>query len=340
MSATTQYTDFQDLYTGLQNRVRVTTGVTATENQSKNYINIALHDMHIGYGEKFPWAERTAILRTQAPYTTGTVATTKGSTTVTGSSTLWNTANDFSVNNVRAGGKMTFGGADTYEVSAIASDTSLTLTQRFISTSLAAGSSYTYFEDEYDLASDFLRPLDLTSFDLNGEVELVDRREFRRAFARNATTGRVQMATIVDLAPSGNTTPRRRVRFWKAPGTNYLLTYAYVTSNLATSSAGAAQAQLSAATDEPIVPLAYRHVIVLHALYHWYRDKKDDARSQEVKGEYTDLILRIVGDNEDGQRRPHVHPRVGAYVHRATRPWSGGSGVGRYSDGTRFDELR
>ncbi len=340
MSSSTQVTDFQDLYTSLQNRVRVTTGITATENQAKAMINTALHDMHIGYGEKFPWAERTSVLRTQAPYTTGTVTTTKGSTTVTGSSTLWNTANDFAVNNVRAGGKMTFGGADTYEVSSVTSDTVVVLTQRFISTSLAAGSSYTYFEDEYDLASDFLRPLDLTSFDLNGEVELVDRREFRRAFARNNTTGRVQMATIVDLAPSGNTTPRRRVRFWKAPGTNYLLPYAYVTSNLAVSSTGTAQAQLSAATDEPIVPLAYRHAIVLHALYHWYRDKKDDARSQEVKGEYTDLILRIVGDNEDGQRRPQIHPRIGAYVHRATRPWTGATGGGRYSDGTRFDELR
>ena len=48
MSATSQLTTFSDLYTDLQNRVRVTTGVTATENQAKRYINIALHDLHLG----------------------------------------------------------------------------------------------------------------------------------------------------------------------------------------------------------------------------------------------------------------------------------------------------
>src|SRR3990167_10782650 len=116
MSATTQPTDFSDLFTDLQNRVRVNTGVTATENQAKRYINTALQDMHIGFGEKFPWAERDDVLRTQAQYTTGTVTITKGSTALTGASTLWNTANSFSVNNVRVGGKITINGStEVYE---------------------------------------------------------------------------------------------------------------------------------------------------------------------------------------------------------------------------------
>ena len=90
MSATSQPTDFSDLFTDLQNRVHVITGVTATANQAKRYINIALHDMHLGFGEKFYWAEREAQLITHAEYTTGTVAVTIGSTTITGTSTAWN----------------------------------------------------------------------------------------------------------------------------------------------------------------------------------------------------------------------------------------------------------
>lgn len=57
MSSTSQYTTFSDLYTGLQQRVRVTTGVAATENQAKNYINVALHDFNLGFQYKLPWLE-------------------------------------------------------------------------------------------------------------------------------------------------------------------------------------------------------------------------------------------------------------------------------------------
>jgi hypothetical protein len=48
VSSTSQLTTFSDIYTDLQNRVRVTTSVTATETQAKRYINIALQDMHLG----------------------------------------------------------------------------------------------------------------------------------------------------------------------------------------------------------------------------------------------------------------------------------------------------
>src|SRR3990167_1892418 len=113
MSATTQVTTFSDLYTALEQAVRVSTGITATENQAKRAINMALHDMHLGLDYRLPWAERRAVIRTQDDYSTGTVTTTKGSTAVTGASTLWNTANDFSVNNARANGKIVFGGSRT-----------------------------------------------------------------------------------------------------------------------------------------------------------------------------------------------------------------------------------
>lgn len=322
MSATTQLTDFSDLYTDLSNRVRITTAVTATENLAKRYINIALHDLHIGYAERLPWCERRSVLITQPQYTTGTLTATKGSITITGSGTAWNTTNDFSVANMRTGGKIRInGGSEVYEVSSVASDTSAALTSKFTQTTVT-GASYTYFEDEYALASDFLRPIDLRQFSDPANIELIGRTEFRRRFPRNHITGKPVCATILDLAFSGNTTPVRKVLFYKAPDVAYSIPYTYATSNLAVSSAGAAQTQLSAATDEPIVPLRYRHLIVLHALKDWYRDQKDDDRYAAVKAEYEQLLLRVVGDTEIGQAHPYLRPDTSGYVQRARRPYA------------------
>lgn len=337
MSSTSQLTTFSDLYTDLLNRVRSDTSQTATSTQAKRYINIALQDMHLGFDYRFPWAERSAILLTQAQYDTGTVTITQGSTTLTGSGTAWNTANAFSVNNMRANGKVRIAGSrQPYIVSSVFSDTAATLSSKFVESDVSA-ETYLYYEDEYDLAADFLRPVDAQSFSDECSISIISRTEFRRRFPTNSTTGRPSVACINDYAPSGNTTPIRRVQFSNAPSTAMRIPYAYITSYLAVTSSGTAQAQLSGDTDEPIVPLRYRHAIVFHALHHWYRDKKDDSRSGEAKSEYTDIMLRASADVEVGGKRPQFQPRSGVYANRARRPWRGGGG--RYDINGRFDRL-
>lgn len=336
MSATTQVTTFSDLYTDLMNRVRSQTTETATVSQAKRYIAIALQDMHIGFQEKVPWAERSAQLLTHASYSTGTVAITQGSTTLTGTGTAWNTANAFSVNNAQAGGKIVIAGLPViYEVSAVGGDTAITLTQKFVGETQTEA-TYVYFEDEYALAADFLRPVDAQSFDDRGTIDLISRTEFRQRYPRNAVTGNPRAACIVDRAASGSTTPRRRIALAPPPSTTTLIPYSYITSNLVVSSAGAAQAEFSADSDEPIVPLRYRHAIVFHALAKWYRDKKDDGRADSAQGDYTDLMLRIGADQEIGAKRPRLAPRVSHYRARAARPWRG---AGRFDTGGRFDRM-
>ena len=338
MAVDTQVTSFTDLYTDLQNRVRAQTAVTATQNQAKRYINIALHDMHIGSGERFPWAERTQELITQAEYTTGTLAVSKGSTSVTGTSTLWNTNNDFGVANARVGGKMVIdGGVEVYTVSAVGSDTSITLSSRFMKTTVTAA-GYVYFEDEYALHADFLRPIDLTFFDKNTEITLIGRRTFRERYPRNKVTGKPLVAAIFDKEFGSNTVPVRNVKFHKPPDDFYLIPYSFVTNKLGVSSSGTEQTQLSADTDEPIVPLQYRHAITFHALYHWYRDKRDDDREASAKAEYTDLILRITGDQEIGRPRPQMRPQVSSYVRAARQPYLRRGR--RHTTGSVFDEIR
>lgn len=341
MGVATQVTDLSDLRADLLTMMREATGVTATNNIADRYLNRALHDMHINPGNNWPWAIRRADLITHDDYTTGTVAIALATrTTVTGTSTAWNTlvtgmATGF--NNARAGGKMTFaGGTDPYEVSVVNSDTSITLSTRYVeSAALAAGSSYRYFEDEYALAADFFRPLDALNFDVDGEISLISPMEFRRRYTRNTIPGKPRVATLIELDFGANTTPRYRVVFHPPPNDQYLIRYDYVTSYLAVSNAGADQTQLTATDDEPIVPLRYRHALVFHAAYMWLLARKDDKRSQEMKREYTELMTRIAGDGFPSKERPRLAPRTGQYYSQ-TRPYR----RQRFDVGGRFDELR
>ena len=338
MSATSQYTTFSDLYVGLMNAVRADTSQTATSNQAKRYINIALQDMHVGFGEKFPWAERRDVLVTQPEFTTGTLTITQGSTTITGDSTLWNTNNAFSVANMRVGGKIRINaGTEVYKITAVASDTSATLSHKFTQADVAAV-NYSYFEDEYSLVADFLRPIDLQRFSSNVPIDLVDRLRFRRAFVRNYLVGKPSVATLIDLPAIGNTTPIRKVKFHPPPDIAYSIPYTYVTANLVVTSAGAVATSFINDDDEPIVPIRYRHAIFYHALYHWYRDRKNDSRSQEAKGEYSDLILRMTGDVEVGAQRMAMKPATSSYRRKAQRPYRGRGGR-RFDFNGRFDRL-
>lgn len=329
---------FNDLYTDLQNRVRLQTGVTATENQAKRYINLALEDMHVSFTEKWPWAERQATLLTGAQYTTGTLSVSQGGTAVVGVGTAWNTANSFAINNVRAGGRLLIAGSlEPNDVLSVQSDTQLTLSQPFVATA-AAAAGYVYFEDRATLPAAFLRPIDAQFFDSRAEIQLLSRTEFRRRFTSNWTPGRPQYACIVDAAFSGSTAPRRQIQFARPPDQNYNIPYSYITANLAVTAAGVEQNYLINDTDEPIVYLRYRMAIVLHALYNWYRDKKDDQRSAPVQQEYIDLLSRVALDQEVGSPRPQISPNVGPYQRAASRPYGRSRGR-RYDVNGAFDRM-
>ena len=339
MSATSQVTDLNDLRTEVISAVREQSGVTSINNVVDRYINRALHDIHINPGNIVPWAIRSGTLTTHATYTTGTASITIATsrTAVTGASTAWNTAvTGYSFNNVRARGKIVFSGElDVYSVASVSGNTALVLGENYIGTSNLSAASYTYFEDEYVLASDFLRPVDLRSFSTELNISLIGAADFRRTYPRNAITGPPKVATTIQLAFSGSTTPRLRVVFHPAPEKIYLIPYDYVTSNLAVSTAGAEQAQLSAATDEPIIPLRYRHLIVYRALADWYREQMDDKRSGAANVMFIDLMARVKGDTTIGQDRPRFMPWV-SWV-GATHPRRRGS---RWASGTWFDQLR
>ena len=167
-------------------------------------------------------------------------------------------------------------------------------------------------------------------------IPLIGQAEFRRRYPRNSVTGKPKVACIIQLPFSGNTTPRYRVVLHPPTDATYSIPYNFVTSNLAVTSAGTEQTQLVNDTDEPIVPLRYRHAIVFHALYNWLRDRKDDARSGEAKAEYVEIMGRVANDTQIGQDRPRISPRTGQYYGFGRR---GSRRIGRYDVGGRFDNL-
>ena len=343
MSNISQYTDFSDLYTGLLNIMRQDTSQTATVTQAKRQINIGLKDLHLGTEIRFPtpWAERDGIIRTHPRYNTGTIASIIGSKTLTGSSTAWNTANDFSENNVRANkGKMTIGGSvEVYDVTAVDNDTSCTLSPVAIET-IASGSSYDYFEDEYPLESDFSNLVgDQVNFDTGREIRNIDSNLFRALYPRNRIPGKPKAATLIALGPSNGVSTNYRVRFAPPPDATYLIRYFYFTTHLAVTAQGETLTDLINDTDQPIVPLKYRHVILWHAAYLWYLTKKNDPRWQAMKGEYTDLMLRIQQEIGPADRRARLQPVVSGYKQHASHPYSSRGRAARFDTG-QFDLLQ
>jgi hypothetical protein len=215
----------------------------------------------------------------------------------------------------------------------VGGDTSITLADRWLGDTALDGDTYTYFEDEYALESDFYRLVDVRRFSTVFNIPVISRKEFYQRFPLNTTTGTPQIATIIDLAFGSTSARQQRVVFHPAPSTVMNIPYRYITSNLAVSTTGTAGAQMSSDDDEPIIPLRYRHVLVFYAIAQWYRDRKDDARSQEAGAEYVDLVRRMAGDYAPEEDRPRFVPK------RAFR----GPRIAtsrRYSTGDEFEQMR
>jgi hypothetical protein len=338
MSSTTEVRTFSDIYTEILNKMRQPTNVTAITNQAKRYANTALHDMVFGFEYKLPWLERDSHIITMAPYTTGTVSATRGSTTLTGVDTVWTTNNTYGVANARTTGKISLGDNNIYTITTVGAS-SITLGQRYVADSnLDAGSEYTYFEDEYALAADFLKPLDYRRFSPAFNLPIIGRHDFKRYYPKANISGTPKIATILDKTFSGSTAPVMMVQFYPYPSTNFIIPYSYVTKNLAVTSAGVEGPSMVDDTDEPALPVHYRNALISFAIAKWYRDKKDDNRSEAAKADYMDEVNRIVGDQRIGANTvAHIQPRPGMYHSRSV--YGGGRGR-RFSTDNSFDDFR
>jgi hypothetical protein len=205
-------------------------------------------------------------------------------------------------------------------VASVLGATSLTLDTRYIGTTSLSGVTYQYYEDEYPLADDFGEVTNLRYFSENMGITLIGPNDFDRAYSRNSRRNQPRHATVLDIGPSGSAERRQRVLLGPAPDRTYQIPYRYQTNKLAVSSAGVAQINLSAATDQPIVPLRYRMGIVFKAAALWARDRlQNPDLANQWNGEYETLVLRTRTNRSPADDRPRLVPRV-RYQQRARYP--------------------
>lgn len=332
-----------ELQTDFLEKLKEVTGNSTVNTIVTRYLNQALQDMH---QERWWWAERRNTIRTNPPYTTGTVAVAVTSLTtrrtVTGTSTLWTTANSFGDNNAQAAMKMTLGSNSTVHViSTVDSATQITLdtTTPFVGADALTTGGYTVYQDEYSLQSDFDMPADLRFFDEDRTIGLLGPQEFYILYPTNSFTGNVKHATLIELGPSGSTALRRRVIFGPAPNTTFIIPYRYYTTNLAVSSTGVAARFMSATADEPIVPHPYRQGIVFKALELWFTSRKRDSEQAMMFGQqYSTLMLRARQPKHAAEDLPRLKPNVASYWQAAKRPYR--TSARRYDGDAAFDQMR
>jgi len=361
---------FQELYSALSEAVKES-GETVRVEILKRYINSAHLDMHIGRGEKFPWAQKTAVLATVPQYTTGTVSVTKGSQICTGTGTSWFTTNTGLANisvGMRAtptpivgGGKFVISGHDVPYTNLTDKDVGASQSESVKFSQTYAGETnataqYRYFEDTYLLPADFLKPIDQQSFSDDHSIRIISRQEFRRRNPRISNVGTPAYCTFFQAPYGGlggkldagvtSTDERMRTKIQFNLGTNALLriSFTYVTSNIVTSTTDDSNYSLSESfvldSDEPLMPNQYRYAIVLKALTHYFRDQNDDVRSQEASAQYDALMTRVIGDNSFGAAdKPQIQPRAARHNQsRAKRPYSRRYGH-RYDLNGEFDRF-
>ena len=131
-----------------RNRLQKMAGVPTASNTDiyDSHINDALEMIVAEHDWAFLRNPFTDAFNTEAPYTTGTVSLTKGSTTITGSGALWTTAG-FSTS---AGRYEIYVGSEVYGVT-LSADNAGTLTRAAVAT--LSGATFTVFRRAYALTA-------------------------------------------------------------------------------------------------------------------------------------------------------------------------------------------
>lgn len=165
-----------------------------------------------------PWPERKkeSVITTVAEYTTGTVTVTNGFATVTGSGTAFTSA--------MAGRKFALSlSGPWYRITSRDSDTQLTLARVYQETT-ASGSTYTVFQDEYDLASDVDVSSALTIlYGTDNALTLSTQADLDNRLVPGARGRPTHYAMVVPT-----TAGTRRVRFFPVPDAVYAFRSLYL----------------------------------------------------------------------------------------------------------------
>lgn len=232
-----------------------------TRTRVKRFLNRAASDFHYRY----PWHWRRAVgfVSTVAPYTTGTVTLTNGSTTVTGSGATFTTA--------MVGRKIALTyGSPWYTISAFVSTTEVTLDRAYVEDT-TSGATYVIYQDLYALSSaaDSLLAQEVVCHKAGGEVlGRLTRTEVENAWAFPSGAGVPSYFHLHGVNSSGYL----QIRVGReVPSTAFSIRYGYLS----------AYTEMSADGDLCVVPERFRHIIIHGALREAYKLYNDDSLASQ-----------------------------------------------------------
>ena len=250
--------------------------VTADATRIKFRLNMA-KDAIVAASRWWFTASR-AMFQTAADYTTGTVALTNASGTVTGTSTVWTAA---MVNRwIQFSGE-----TDWYEVTARASNTSITITPSYSGSTTSTNVTYIIRAVSYSLAADVDVVYDVRQFANPEKLVQLSPREYDRLRPNPVVTGK---ATHYIVWPRTTGAGVWRVELYPTADAIFNVEYRYFRTI----------PDLSADGDICEIPAKWHWVWVEKAKLFYAEELGDEAAIARIKGLYDAGIQEMLANNE------------------------------------------
>jgi len=296
---------FEDIYNSVLRRIKIPTTDTESLNAVKESVNTRYES--IVFRKKWRWRRTQFDIVVPALYNTGTVAATNGSRQFVGTGTVWTA--EMVGWFIEAGAK-----EETYKVVAIdVAAQTLELSATFQGTTNAAA-SYTLFKYEHGL------PPDCEELDLvwHGHrrypLDLTSPRELKELLIKNpgaegwATACTVEgfkdysgpllgeFLLLHDFLGGTQKDDLKLLTYPHIPDTSYVLHIDYMIKVDA----------LDADSDEPLIPLEKRHILVYGALSDMFLRERADDTGRFWEAKFTKELEEMEADSEFTDERPRL----------------------------------
>lgn len=274
---------FSDIYTRVLDRA----GINSSDSTRLAQVKRAINDAYKKWAAAKQWDDLTAVgvINVKDEYTAGTVAVTNGSTTVTGTSTVWTSAHLNRILKVS-------GYEETYKATTIGSNTVITLDQSYNGTT-GATKGYTLYQPIYSLAStfdEFINPHHAFWPYYPVPVSIEDIRRLYNQYP--TTTGKARYYTLIDPDSSNN----RQVMIWPIPDADYNLKYDYKRTIT----------ELSADADVPLISDSWREAILVEGGLAIIYEVLGDTRADTQSTRFSKALLSMMARQKSTDRHSRV----------------------------------
>ena len=243
----------------------------------------------VWYLTQWPWTVKMDAFTTTADHTTGTV-TTDGTTVIAGVGTAF-------VSGMADRYFKVSSHTDIFKIASSSGATSLTLDDAYTGDNVSAA-NYSVFAPIYNLPSDFEEAISLRQHESPLQVELLGIHEFRRRWPSRSVVGRPVRGFI--YRDTADTTNPWKVWLDPPPDNSRLYDLDYRQEFT----------DLSAATDQPLMPVKYQIPLFRHALLSVGYDFMDDRRAEREWIFYQQVIQHMLSDFPQGAKKPSFAPDV------------------------------